>query len=73
MVVPSPCRDPFHVLIETVLILFLAFLIIGQHRQTWRENMEDKLSEAETDQLLKKCKEHGRLPLAALSISSIKQ
>ena len=62
-------EDPFHVLIETVLILFLVFLIIGRRRQTWRARNEDKLSEAETDQLLKEWKEHGRLPLAAPSIS----
>lgn len=56
-------RDPIHVLIETFLIGFLAYLIFYQKKKDLRKKMKDRLSEEEIRDLLEDWKKNGRLPL----------
>ena len=49
MVVNTLCRISISRAHQNSSHIIPCILIIGQHRQTWRENMEDKLSEAEMD------------------------
>lgn len=56
-------RDPIHVLIETFLIGFLAYLVFYQKKKDLRKKMKDCLSEEEIQDLLQDWKKNGRLPL----------
>eukprot|EP00979_Chaetoceros_neogracilis_P001395 scaffold247_cov174-Chaetoceros_neogracile.AAC.8 len=56
-------KDPIHVLIETLLISFLAYLIFYQKKKDSRKQMKDRLSEQEIKFLLQDWKLNGRLPL----------
>jgi 7-keto-8-aminopelargonate synthetase and related enzymes len=56
-------KDPIHVLIETFLIGFLAYLIFYQKKKDHRKKMKDRLSEEEIRDLLEDWKKNGRLPL----------
>ena len=56
-------KDPIHVLIETVLLIFLFYLIFYHKKNNMRKQMKDRLSNQEIKFLLKDWKENGRLPL----------
>lgn len=56
-------QDPVHVLIETLLVSFLAYLLFYQKKQNLRKKMKDRLSDNEIQDLLEDWKENGRLPL----------
>lgn len=57
-------KDPIHVLIETILVSFLAYLIFYQKKKETRKKMKDRLSDSEIEHLLEDWKKNGRLPLA---------
>ncbi len=58
-------KDPVHVLIETLLISFLAYLLLYQKKKDYRRKMQDRLSDDEIRDLLTDWKENGRVPLSA--------
>jgi len=57
--------DPIHVLIETLLISFLAYLLFYQKKKDYRTKMKDRLSDNEIQALLADWKETGRVPLTS--------
>jgi len=57
-------NDPTHVLVETCLLLFLVYMILGRRKSDWREKMKEKLTEEEREELLRDWKESFRAPLA---------
>jgi len=63
-------QDPIHVLIETILISFLAYLFFYQKKKNIRKKMKDRLSDSEIQDLLEDWKENGRLPLSYDNSSS---
>jgi serine palmitoyltransferase len=57
--------DPIHVLIETLLISFLAYLLFYQKKKDYRTKMKDRLSDNEIQALLADWKETGRVALSS--------
>lgn len=53
-------EDPIHVLIETVLIVFVLYMILARRRVDWRKSAGERLSREEEEELLKEWKERGR-------------
>ena len=58
-------QDPVHVLIETLLVSFLVYLLFHQKKKDRRKKMQDRLTDAEIQDLLEDWKKNGRLPLSA--------
>ncbi len=56
-------NDPIHVLIETLLVSFLAYLLFYQKKKNLRKKMKDRLTDNEIQDLLQDWKKNGRLPL----------
>ena len=64
-------RDPIHVLIETVLLGFLAYLVIYRNKVETRKRVKDRLTDTEIQELLKEWKDHrvGLVPNSTASDS----
>lgn len=65
------CNDPTHVCIETFLIAFLLYMVVGRKTNDWRKLIKNKLTEEEKEELLSEWKVRERLPLVPNSHSVI--
>lgn len=61
-------EDPVHVLIETLLLSFLIYMFLMRNKEKYRKKMQDRLTDAEIESLLKEWKERGRVSLTGVPI-----
>ncbi|KAG7349241.1 class II aminotransferase [Nitzschia inconspicua] len=57
-------KDPMHVFVETTLLVTIVFILLARNTEGYKNNMKERLTKAEEEELLWEWKHQLRAPLA---------